>query len=457
MRISSGIFGDYDVRAVIPDELDEEGAIRIGQAVAELFKPKIVAIGHDMRISADEISGGLAEGILRQGVDVIDLGLISTDMAYFAAGKYQFDLAMSVSASHNPSEYNGFKLVKKNAIAVSGKSGIYDLRDLAVSKKKIAPAQKKGKKIAKNIVDDYIKHCLGFVKEKKIKPFKVVIDAGNAMAGHLIPKFAPFLPIKVIPLYFKLDGNFPHHEPNPLKPENVADLKKKVLAEKADFGMAFDGDADRIYFIDEKARFVSGTIITAAIAEALLKKHPGQTILYNAIVGRIVPEIIKKFGGKGIRVRVGHTLIKEAMRKQNALFAGEHSGHYYFRDNYYADSAFVAMLVCLELFSERNKPLSQIISEFDKYPVIPETNFEIEDKEGLMRKIEKTYQGKAEKTDWLDGITLWFNDSFVNIRASNTQPLLRLNIEADNQKTLMLRKKEFTKTIVDLGAKPSQE
>jgi len=221
--------------------------------------------------------------------------------------------------------------------------------------------------------------------------------------------------------------------------------------------MAFDGDADRIYFIDEKARFVSGTIITAVIAEALLKKHPGQTILYNAIVGRIVPEIIKKFGGKGIRVKVGHTLIKEAMRKKDALFAGEHSGHYYFRNNYYADSAFIAMLVCLELFSERNKPLSQIISEFDKYPIIPETNFEIKDKESLMRKIEKIYQDKAEKIDWLDGATLWFNDSFVNIRASNTQPLLRLNIEADNQKALLLRKKEFTKIIVDLGAKPSQE
>ncbi len=457
MKITPNIFRDYDVRAIVPDELDKEGAERIGQVLVELFKPETVALGHDMRVSADDIAGGIAEGVMKQGADVVDLGLISTDMAYFAAGKYGFDLALSISASHNPPEYNGFKLVKKNAIAVSGDSGIYKIRDLATSNRKIKTSLKKGKRVKKNIVDDYVKHCLNFINVKKVKPFKVVIDAGNAMAGYLIPKFAPFLPLKIIPLYFELDGTFPNHIPNPLKPENVADLEKKVLTEKADLGMAFDGDADRIYFIDEKAKFINGTIITAIIAEALLKKHPGETILYNAVVGRIAPETIKKFGGKGIRVRVGHTLIKEAMRKHNALFAGEHSGHYYFRENYYADSAFIAMLSCLELFSEKNKPLSLIASEFDKYPIIPETNFEVEDKTAMMEKIESAYKKKATKIDWLDGISVWFKDSWINVRPSNTQPLLRLNIEADNQKILAERKKDLVDFLISSGAKKSSE
>jgi len=457
MIINPQIFHDYDVRAIIPDQLDEKGAERIGQVLVKIFKPKTVAIGHDMRISADQISGGLTEGILKQGADVIDLGLISTDIAYFAAGKYKYDLALSVSASHNPPEYNGFKLVKKGAVAVSGDSGIYEIRDMAVSGQKIAPANNRGNLIKKDINDDYVQHCLQFVDIDKIKPFKVVIDAGNAMAGHIIPKFEPFLPIKIIPLYFKLDGTFPNHIPNPLIPENNKALIEKVKEEKADLGMAFDGDADRICFIDEKGEMISGTVITAMIIEMLLKKNPGATILYNAIVGRIVPELIKKMGGKGIRVRVGHTLIKEAMRKHNALFAGEHSAHYYFRNHYYADSAFIAMLIMLELVSQRNQPLSTITAEFDKYPIITETNFEVKDKAEVMKAIEKTYQSKAKKIDWLDGISIWFKDFWVNIRPSNTQPLLRLNIEADNKTILAIKKKEFIDLIESFGGKLSKE
>ena len=457
MKIAPGIFRDYDVRAVIPDELDREGAIRIGQVLVELFKPKIVAVGHDMRITTDDIAGGLTEGILKQGVDVVDLGLISTDMAYFAAGKYGYDLALSVSASHNPSEYNGFKLVKKGAIAVSGDSGVYDIRDFATSNKKIEPVQKKGKLTKRDISDDYVNHCLPFADLKSIKPFKVVIDAGNAMAGYVIPKFEPFLPIKVIPLYFELDGNFPNHIPNPLIPKNTEDLRKKVLEEKAGLGIAFDGDADRIYFIDEKGEFVNGTITTAMLAQKLLKKNPGENILYNAVTGRIVPETIKKSGGKPIRVRVGHTLIKEAMRKYNALFAGEHSAHYFYRKHYYAESAFITMLIILELISDRNLSLSKIAAEFDKYRSIPETNFEVEDKMKVMKAVEKAYQGRAEKIDWLDGVSIWFKNYWVNIRPSNTQPLLRLNIEADNEKILEEKKQEFISLITNLGGKLSDE
>lgn len=457
MIIKPNIFRDYDVRAVIPDELDRDGAVRIGKVLVEMFKPKTVAIGYDMRISADDIAGGITEGVLKQGAHVIDLGLISTDIAYFAAGKYGYDLALSVSASHNPAEYNGFKLVKKGAIAVSGKSGIYNIRDWAISKRKIMPVKKRGKLTKKDISEAFVKHCLKFVNPKKIKPFKVVIDAGNAMAGYIIPKFEKYLPLKIIRMYFKLDGNFPNHIPNPLLPECTADLKKRVLKENADFGLAFDGDGDRMYFIDEKGKLVSGTITTAMLAEKILSKNKGETILYNAVTGRVVPETIKEFGGKGIRVRVGHTLIKENMRKYNAYFAGEHSGHYYFKDNYYADSAFVAMLIVLELISQKNKPLSKIASEYDKYPVIPETNFEVKDKMKTMRTIAKNYKNRAKSIDWLDGVTIWFKDWWANIRPSNTQSLLRLNIEADNKKILKEKEKEFVDLIKSLGGKRSKE
>lgn len=453
MIIKPNIFQDYDVRAIVPTELDKEGAIRIGQVLVELFKPKTVAIGHDMRLSADDIAGGIAQGVLKQGADVIDLGLISTDMAYFAAGKYGFDLALSISASHNPSEYNGFKLVKKGAVAVSGDSGLYKIRDFAISNKKIKPATCKGKVIKKNLVDDFVKHCLSFAGINKIKPFKCVVDAGNAMAGYLMPKFEKFLPLKVTRMYYELDGNFPHHIPNPLVPENIKDLQKRVLKEKADFGIAFDGDADRIYFIDDQGKFVSGTVMTAMLAEKILKKHPGEIILYNAVTGRIVPETTEKFKGKSRRVRVGHALIKEAMRQYNAIFAGEHSAHYYFRENYFADSGFIAMLLTLELISEKNQSLSQIAKSYDIYPAIPETNFEVKDKMAMMKTIEQKVKHEAQSTDWLDGVTIWYDDCWVNVRPSNTQPLLRLNIEADNEQILEQKRKKFVQLIESLGGK----
>lgn len=453
MIINPGIFRDYDVRAKVPQELDGAGAERIGQVLVQMFQPQTVAIGHDMRISAEEIAGGLIEGILKQGADVIDLGLISTDMAYFAAGKYGYDLALSVSASHNPAEYNGFKLVKKGAVAVSGDSGIYDVRDQAVSQKPIQPAQQRGKKISRDISADYVQHCLQFVDVPKIKPFKIVVDAGNAMAGYIMPKFAKFLPLKIIPLFFELDGTFPNHVPNPLIPENNQTLIKKVKEEKADLGVAFDGDADRIYFFDEKGKFISGTITMALLTAVLLQKNPGATILYNAIIGRVVPELIKKMAGEGVRVRVGHTLIKEAMRQYNAVFAGEHSAHYYFRDHYYAESAFITLLMILELLAKKGQSLSVLAAKFDQYPIIPETNFAVEDKQAVMKQIEVQYQAQAQKIDWLDGITVWFSDSWVNVRPSHTEPLLRLNIEADNQVILNARQQEFNQLLVSLGAK----
>ncbi len=457
MNINPKIFKDYDIRGVVPKDLDEEGAVRIGRSLAKLFAPKKVAVGHDMRISADKIAGGLIEGLIKSGVDVVDLGLISTDMAYFAAGKYDYDLAVAVSASHNPPEYNGFKIVKKGAIAVSGESGIYELREIAKSDQELTDASEFGKKSTKDLSMKFVKHCLSFIDLNKIKDFKIIVDAGNAMAGFVIPKFALYLPVNFIPMYFTLDGNFPNHIPNPILPSATQDLKKKILQENADFGIAFDGDGDRMYLMDETGKLLSGTVTTAMLAKAILKKHPGENILYNAVAGRIVPEIVKEMGGKYKRVRVGHTLIKEAMRENNAYFAGEHSGHYYFRDNFYADSAFVAMLLSLELISESDKPLSEIVKEFDIYPHIDETNFAVKDKQGVMKQIAESKQKDAKEIDWLDGVSIWFDDSWVNIRPSNTQSLLRLNIEADNETILKQRKREFMSLINDLGGELVKE
>ncbi len=443
--INPAIFHDYDVRAVVPDELDRDGAARIGQTLAEFFHPRTVAIGHDVRLSTEDIHGGLITGLLKQGVDVVDLGIICTDMVYFAAGRYGYDLAISVSASHNPAEYNGFKLVKKGAIAVSGDSGLYQVRDLAVSDQVFTPATTEGRRTDRDLYPDFIEHCLSFVDVSKIKPLKVVVDAGNSVAGYFMPKLAPRLPIRVIPLFFELDGHFPNHTPNPLKQENIVALQEKVVAEKADLGIAFDGDGDRMYLIDEGGKFISGTVTTAMIAEVLLKKTPGATILYNAVTGRIVPETVAKLGGKSLQVRVGHTLIKENMRRYDALFAGEHSAHYYFRENYYADSAVIAMLIALELISLRG------------HPIIAETNFEVADKMAVMKSLAGRYQKEAVKVDWLDGVTLWFKDSWVNVRPSNTQPLLRLNIEADDNEILAARQKTFVEAIVSLGGALSRD
>ena len=298
---------------------------------------------------------------------------------------------------------------------------------------------------------DWIMHLTGFIDVAKMKPFKVVSDTGNGMAGHFMPSLEEKLPWEVTRLYYELDGTFPNHVPSPIEEKNRAACTQKVKEKGADFGIVFDGDGDRVFMIDEKGRTLSGTLMTAIIAENLLQKNPGSTILYNAIVGRIVPEIIKKNGGKAERVRVGHTLIKEAMRKFDGLFCGEHSGHYYFKQNFYADSAIIAALLVSELMSVKNKKLSELYDEYDKYRDSGEINFEVTDKEGVMKKIEAEYKDKADSIDWLDGVSIWFPDFWFNVRPSNTEPLLRLNIEANTSEILEEKTKELVTTIEKLG------
>jgi phosphomannomutase len=454
MTIDPQIFRDYDIRAVVPDQLDEEGMKQIALAIIKKFNPKSIQVGRDMRITSPKFHQIFCQTFLDSGVDVVDLGLTATDMLYYAAGTYDEDMAINISASHNPSEYNGMKIVKRNAVAISGDSGIYDIRDLAVSKKDLSVKNSKtGKLTQRSILTGWVKHALNFVDSKKMRPYKVVIDAGNAMAGHFMPAFEAKLPWQVTRLYYELDGSFPNHIPSPIEEKNMQDTINKVLETKADLGMAFDGDGDRVFLVDEKGRILSGTVMTAIITENLLQKHPKDTILYNAIVGRVVPQIINQYHGKPMRVRVGHTLIKEAMRKYNGLFCGEHSGHYFFRKNFYADSAIIAALLVVELMAEKNLKLSELMDQYAIYPDSGEINFIVKDKMTVMKSIESHYKESANSSDWLDGITVWFDSWWANVRPSNTEPLLRLNIEADNQSILDQKTTEFIQTIEAFGAK----
>lgn len=457
MTIDHQIFRDYDIRAVIPTQLDEEGIRRIAKALVYFFKPKTIQVGRDMRISSPKFHAAVLDEFVKAGVDVVDLGLTSTDMLYFAAGFYDQDMAINISASHNPPEYNGLKIVKKGAVAVSGKSGIYDIRDLVLSDKTLdVRVDKKGAVVHRDIMKDYINKVLSFIDLGKMKPFRVVSDTGNGMTGHYIPHLEEKLPWKVTRLFYELDGTFPNHVPSPIEEKNRIYCINKVKETGADLGLTFDGDGDRVFMIDEKGRTLSGTVMTAIIAENLLQKNPKAKILFNAVIGRVVSEIIKKYNGVPIRVRVGHTLIKEDMRKYDGLFCGEHSGHYFFKDFYYADSAIIAALLVTELMSTKGKKLSELRDEYDKYPGTGQTNeinFVVNDKERVMKKLEKEYKQKAESIDWLDGISVWFKNWWFNVRPSNTEPLLRLNIEADNDMLLEEKTKELVGKIESLGGK----
>ncbi|MFH1335078.1 MAG: phosphomannomutase/phosphoglucomutase [Candidatus Zixiibacteriota bacterium] len=444
IKIDEGIFKAYDIRGTYPDQLDEGLAYKIGRALVDYLKPEKVAVGRDMRLSSPSLLAKLTSAITEGGADVIDIGLVSTDCLYFAVGKYGYDAGVMITASHNPPEYNGFKMCKKEAVPLSGESGIDQIKKLVLEDKFSSPP-KSGKIEMVELDDAYVEHVLSFVNQKKIKPFKIVIDAGNGMAGKIIPKLFSHLPCRVIPMFFELDGSFPHHLASPIEPQNIAPLRERVLKEKADFGAAFDGDADRMFLVDENTHPLGGDMVTALVAKNLLKKEKGATILYNLICSKAVPEVIEKEGGKAIRTRVGHALIKPLMRKYNAIFGGEHSGHFYFRNNWFADSGLIALLVCLELISEENQPLSSLIKSIDPYFRSGEINSRVENIPQKLKEIEEHYS--EGKVDHLDGLTVDFGTWWFNIRPSNTEPLLRLNIEANSPDILDQKKKEILKLI----------
>lgn len=433
--IDPGIFSAYDVRGIYGENLTDEVAYRIGRAAALYLNVPQIAVGRDMRLSSPQLASAILQGIIDQGVNAVDLGMTTTDELYFAVGKFDYPAGVMITASHNPGRYNGMKFCRAQAFPISLDTGLADIRDLAIHGD-FPESAAKGQVTTRNVLDDYVTHALSFIDVKKVKPLKVVIDAGNGMAGMVMPRVFTHLPCELVPLYFELDGSFPNHPASPIEPENVKDLQQKVRETHADLGAAFDGDADRMFPVDEHGNVVDGSMVTAIVSNSLLRKYPGSTILYNLIVSKSVPELINKLGGKAVRTRVGHSYIKAEMRRLNAIFGGEHSGHFYFRDNWYADSGLIALLIILELVSVEDKPLSELYQSLDHWVRSGEINTRVSDVQGKLHALEEHFGKQATSVDHLDGITLDFGDWWFNVRPSNTEPLLRLNIEANNRELL---------------------
>ena len=438
----NALFMAYDVRGSAPDELTPEIAYAIGRAAVVSLELDEVAVGRDMRVSGPALSAALIDGIRDQGADVTDIGLVSTDALYFVVGRFGYSAGVMVTASHNPAKYNGFKICREDARALSLSTGLAEIRDFVLQGHLPIVNGRLGALKRQDFLDEYVDHVLGLVDAAKIKPLKIAVDAGNGMAGLTIPRIFRHLPSTIVPLYFELDGTFPNHEANPLEPENVEELQQVVLRERCDLGVAFDGDADRMFLIDERGRFISGDMVTAMVAGRMLERDPGAAIVYNLICSRAVPETIVRLGGRPIRSRVGHSYIKATMRTEDAVFGGEHSGHFYFRDNWYADSGVIALLTVLELLSEADCPLSELLQPLDPYVRSGEINSDVVDPTVTMQAVEAVYEGMASTIDHLDGVTIQFSDWWFNLRPSNTQPLLRLNVEADDPETLSRNTKE---------------
>ncbi|MCJ7741016.1 phosphomannomutase/phosphoglucomutase [Candidatus Microgenomates bacterium] len=432
--INPAIFHDYDIRGVYPTELNEETYFILGQSIATYLKVKEIAVGYDCRMSSPSLFKALTSGIMDRGTDVINLGQISTEIHYFASGFYRFPANIIISASHNPAQYNGLKIVTEGVNPLHGNFGLPQIKALAI-KNDFPRASQKGKMTKKEVMDEWIKHSLTFIQPEKLKSLKVVVDAGNGMGGISWQKIIGKTPVEIIPLYFEPDGHFPHHLADPLKKENTLDLKKAIAEHQADLGFALDGDADRLFVMDEKGNMLGGSVTTAILAMWMLQKYGSSTVLYNAVCGRIVPEVIKKYRGIPMRVRVGHSFIKQYMKKENAVFAGEHSGHFYLRDDFFAESSLICGLLFLEYLSKQNKPLSQIVSALDKYPSSGEINFKTADLSSVMKAV-KEYFKDAKSIDELDGLSIWYEDWWLNLRPSKTEPLLRLNLEANNKTVL---------------------
>jgi phosphomannomutase len=450
--IDESIFKAYDIRGVYPDSLNEVVARDIGRAfVAYLgLSGSRVLVARDMRLSGEALKTAFIEGVTQSGADVLDLGLDSTDALYFAVGHLEEPGGAMITASHNPKEYNGFKLCREDAIALSGEHGISQIRDLITSGKLPEPAEYPGSVEESDITEDYAKHCLSFINTEGLRRLNIVVDAGNGMAGKMLPPIFEKLPFDYAPMYFELDGSFPNHPPNPIEPENMKNLQERVKTEGADFGAAFDGDADRVFVVDEKGETISGDILAALVAKNVLEKEPGATILYSAVCSKALPELIESEGGKAIRTKAGHSIIKPQMREYNAAFGAEHSGHFYFRDNYFADSGIIAMLTVSELVARQDGPISELLAPIDHYVRSGEINLEVEDQEATLRKVEEHYAQRDDpKIDHLDGLTVDYGDWWFNVRPSNTEPLLRLNVEASDRETMERERDELLNLIRD--------
>ncbi len=435
------VFKAYDVRGIYPTELDEDGAYAIGRAYVEQFEPRRIAVGHDMRVSSPSMAAAVTEGAADAGSDVVDIGLVGTEMVYFAVGELGLDGGVAVTASHNPKEYAGMKVVRRGALPVGGESGLLEIRDRAVANSGRAKGPSSGQVEKGDIWDAYVRRVLSFVDLDAIAPLRVVVDAANGMAGVMLPPVLERLRVDAVRCFFEPDGTFPNHEPNPLLPENREFIVRKTLDEHADFGVAFDGDADRCFFVDDTGEFVPGDFATAIFAEAILQKEPAAKVIYDVRASWAVPETIERSGGVPLVNRVGHAFIKHRMRQERAAFAGEVSGHYYFRDFYQADSGVVPLLLMLEQVSRRGK-LSEILGPFrERYFITGEINTPVADVPLKLQELKEHF-GRQGKVSHLDGISIDAEDWHFNVRPSNTEPLLRLNLEARTREQMEQKRDE---------------
>ena len=437
------IFKAYDVRGVYPQEVNEDVARAIGRGFVAYLKAKRIAVGRDMRLSSPSLTAAFIDGATLQGADVVDYGMIPTDMLYFAVARDRHEGGVEITASHNPKQYNGMKMVRREAFPLSGDEGISDIRDAIAGDALPSPAPQRGVVTTKDLLGAYVEHVMSFIDAGAIRPFNVVLDAGSGMGGLVAPKLFERLPCRTTRLCFEIDGRFPNHEANPLIEENRRDIVERVVAEKADIGIAWDGDADRCFFIDGTGEFISGDFITALLAEAFLLKSPGATIIYDLRASYAVKDIVARDGGTSLMNRVGHAFFKRRMRETNAVFDGEVTGHYYFRDNFYADNGFIPALLILELMSKKGQSLHQLLEPLRRqYFISGEINTKLPGMDVVPAKLNEIAAKYSDGHQYeLDGLSVEYPDWHFNVRPSNTEPLLRLNLEAKTPE-MMARKRD---------------
>src|SRR5215208_5511963 len=449
MRIHTDIFKAYDVRGLYPAEVNEEVARQIGRGFVTYLGARRIGVSRDMRVSSPGVAAAFIEGAREQGADVTDYGMLGTDMLYFAVVNDRLEGGAQITASHNPKQYNGIKMVRSGSLPLSGDAGLGDIREMIVNDRLPPVAATPGSVMPRNILFEYVEKVMSFINASEIKPFTVVLDAGSGMAGLIAPLLFDQLPCKTTKLCFDIDGTFPNHEANPLIEENRRDITEEVMRRKADVGIAWDGDADRCFFIDGSGEFISGDFITALLAEAFLLKNPGATIIYDLRASHAVKDTVSRLGGRALMNRVGHAFIKQRMRAEDAVFAGEVTGHYYFRDFYYADNGFIPALLILELMSKKNQPLRDLLQPFrEKYFISGEINTKLSSMDEVPKKLaalEARY--KDAETAKMDGISIDYADWHCNVRGSNTEPLLRLNLEAKTPELMEKRRDEVLSVI----------
>ena len=447
--LNPDIFKAYDIRGTYPDQVNEEAARAIGAAFVAYLGAKTIAVGRDMRLSSPALAQAFIDGATSQGCNVVDYGMIATDMLYFAVARYHHDGGVMVTASHNPKQYNGMKMVRREAFPLSGEEGISNIRDMIAGGTIPASAATRGTVTTANALEPYVDHVMGFIDPSIIKPFNVVLDAGSGMGGLVAPKLFERLPCRTTRLCFEIDGRFPNHEANPLIEENRVDITERVIAEKADIGIAWDGDADRCFFIDGSGEFISGDFITALLSEAFLMKHPGSTIIYDLRASYAVRDVVARYGGTSLMNRVGHAFFKRRMRETNGIFGGEVTGHYYFRDNFFADNGFIPALLILELMSKKGQSLRDLLEPLRaKYFISGEINTKLASMDAVPAKLDQISSKYSDASQYkLDGLSVEYPDWHFNVRASNTEPLLRLNLEAQTPELMATKRDEVVALI----------